>query len=497
MLFFVLVVLCLRPHRPVSATELCAAGAGGEIVCVSGAGADVLLTDTVEDVARRAGPSAGDVMARCEAPLSRFLCQAVPPDPDPLSCSVEGAASAASGEDFASCVQPLCERLCGATGIPALAVEHANATARLCRRCSLALAEDGARWGCPGCDAAAYAVATRAVATRAAGAAAVSGVMARQAASGFVAAARELVLLSLFWGVGEQITLLATAVALSGSDGPPVPDVPPKPPKPSKPPVFTPGPVDMAPSPPTSPPPPSPPPTTSAVTPTTQEQQQLCSIADVQAEANQVVSTLLPCFSSATPACCSGIVAQVGATGSLPNCLCNAAVLDFFDTVANSAGVSMLERLNSCVQAGYALNFAGCGSCTGCPAKVEAPSVAAAPVELAGTCGNGDVPIERSCVGECGLCIFQSAGGIIADEPECCCDDSCTQYGDCCEDIGPCCVDTGAQRQHRAVSARRGASRVARARQESPPPRPSSARRRSSPRLEDALQSMRIGGAAG
>ena len=51
------------------------------------------------------------------------------------------------------------------------------------------------------------------------------------------------------------------------------------------------------------------------------------------------------------------------------------------------------------------------------------------------SCGAGD--IAYSCVGECGMCIFDPN----ADAPNCCCDADCGDFGDCCGDLGTCCGD--------------------------------------------------------
>jgi hypothetical protein len=68
------------------------------------------------------------------------------------------------------------------------------------------------------------------------------------------------------------------------------------------------------------------------------------------------------------------------------------------------------------------------------------------------TCGAGD--IARSCVGECGMCIFEPD----ANTPNCCCDQECAAYGDCCGDFGSCCAGGGAKLGAR-VDARRGMRR--------------------------------------
>ena len=56
-----------------------------------------------------------------------------------------------------------------------------------------------------------------------------------------------------------------------------------------------------------------------------------------------------------------------------------------------------------------------------------------------GQCGTGDLAF--SCTGECGLCIFFPGN----EDPNCCCDDTCTEFGDCCDDFDACCPANGAK----------------------------------------------------
>ena len=68
------------------------------------------------------------------------------------------------------------------------------------------------------------------------------------------------------------------------------------------------------------------------------------------------------------------------------------------------------------------------------------PSAAAAVGHSAGgQCGTGDLAF--SCTGECGLCIFFPGN----EDPNCCCDDTCTEFGDCCDDFDACCPANGAK----------------------------------------------------
>jgi hypothetical protein len=79
----------------------------------------------------------------------------------------------------------------------------------------------------------------------------------------------------------------------------------------------------------------------------------------------------------------------------------------------------------------------------------------ASPLPPSAICGVGD--IARSCVGECGMCIFEPD----ADTPNCCCDAECTSLGDCCGDFPTCCDNGGAKLGVR-VDARSSRRRVAR-----------------------------------
>ena len=66
------------------------------------------------------------------------------------------------------------------------------------------------------------------------------------------------------------------------------------------------------------------------------------------------------------------------------------------------------------------------------PSPVSPPSPPSPP---SAPCGAGD--IAYSCVGECGMCIYDPN----ADAPNCCCDAECGDFGDCCGDLGTCCGD--------------------------------------------------------
>ena len=95
------------------------------------------------------------------------------------------------------------------------------------------------------------------------------------------------------------------------------------------------------------------------------------------------------------------------------------------------------------------------------PSHVVAPPSPASPESPAVACGVGD--LARSCVGECGMCIFAPD----ADAPNCCCDGECTAMGDCCGDFKTCCgggkrLAPGVRVDARVGGARRGARRAAR-----------------------------------
>ena len=45
-------------------------------------------------------------------------------------------------------------------------------------------------------------------------------------------------------------------------------------------------------------------------------------------------------------------------------------------------------------------------------------------------------PASHSCSNSCGLCVFPDAS---SDVPNCCCDSTCSDYGDCCVDATDCC----------------------------------------------------------
>lgn len=80
------------------------------------------------------------------------------------------------------------------------------------------------------------------------------------------------------------------------------------------------------------------------------------------------------------------------------------------------------------------------------------PAPPAFPLPPSSICGAGD--IVRSCVGECGMCIFEPE----AEAPNCCCDEECAELGDCCGDFGTCCTGGGAKLGVR-VDARHGTRR--------------------------------------
>lgn len=88
--------------------------------------------------------------------------------------------------------------------------------------------------------------------------------------------------------------------------------------------------------------------------------------------------------------------------------------------------------------------------------EVPSPAVPAPPFPSpAGpaACGVGD--IARSCVGECGMCIFAPD----ADTPNCCCDGECAEMGDCCGDFKTCCGGGSRLEPGVRVDARAGANR--------------------------------------
>ena len=88
--------------------------------------------------------------------------------------------------------------------------------------------------------------------------------------------------------------------------------------------------------------------------------------------------------------------------------------------------------------------------------EVPSPAVPAPPFPSpAGpaACGVGD--IARSCVGECGMCIFAPG----ADTPNCCCDGECAEMGDCCGDFKTCCGGGSRLEPGVRVDARAGANR--------------------------------------
>ena len=63
-----------------------------------------------------------------------------------------------------------------------------------------------------------------------------------------------------------------------------------------------------------------------------------------------------------------------------------------------------------------------------------------------------------SCVGECGLCIYFPG----EEDPNCCCDGQCAEFGDCCGDFDACCPAGTFAAKHafakRSVSGTRGGS---------------------------------------
>jgi hypothetical protein len=90
--------------------------------------------------------------------------------------------------------------------------------------------------------------------------------------------------------------------------------------------------------------------------------------------------------------------------------------------------------------------------------EVPSPAVPPAPPFPSGpavqtACGGGD--IARSCVGECGMCIFAPD----ADTPNCCCDGECAEMGDCCGDFKTCCGGGSRLEPDVRVDARAGANR--------------------------------------
>ena len=84
------------------------------------------------------------------------------------------------------------------------------------------------------------------------------------------------------------------------------------------------------------------------------------------------------------------------------------------------------------------------------PSQVVAPPSQASPVAA---CGVGD--LARSCVGECGMCIFAPD----AYAPNCCCDGECAEMGDCCGDFKTCCGGGARLEPGVRVDARAGAER--------------------------------------
>ena len=89
--------------------------------------------------------------------------------------------------------------------------------------------------------------------------------------------------------------------------------------------------------------------------------------------------------------------------------------------------------------------------------EVPSPAVPAPPFPGVppgpAACGGGD--IARSCVGECGMCIFAPD----ADTPNCCCDVECAEMGDCCGDFKTCCGGGARLEPGVRVDARAGANR--------------------------------------
>ena len=81
------------------------------------------------------------------------------------------------------------------------------------------------------------------------------------------------------------------------------------------------------------------------------------------------------------------------------------------------------------------------------------PPSPASPASPAAACGVGDV--ARSCVGECGMCIFAPD----AESPNCCCDVECGEMGDCCGDFKTCCGAGSRLEPGVRVDARAGAER--------------------------------------
>ena len=63
------------------------------------------------------------------------------------------------------------------------------------------------------------------------------------------------------------------------------------------------------------------------------------------------------------------------------------------------------------------------------PSPSPSPSPASPPTTACG--GVGD-----TCSESCGLCIYPDS---TSDNPTCCCDATCFDYGDCCGDVGGCC----------------------------------------------------------
>ena len=67
------------------------------------------------------------------------------------------------------------------------------------------------------------------------------------------------------------------------------------------------------------------------------------------------------------------------------------------------------------------------------PSPSPSPSPASPPTTACG--GVGD-----TCSESCGLCIYPDS---TSDNPTCCCDATCFDYGDCCGDVGGCCPSLG------------------------------------------------------
>ena len=69
------------------------------------------------------------------------------------------------------------------------------------------------------------------------------------------------------------------------------------------------------------------------------------------------------------------------------------------------------------------------------PTPSPTPTPTPSPTPTTNQCGLS-APASHSCSNSCGLCVYPDAS---SDVPNCCCDSTCSDYGDCCVDATDCC----------------------------------------------------------